>query len=163
MSWIRQQIRNEGLNEKLLLETKPADIRVIKSSRGVSDAWKLQLPKKVTANWDFMFKNISKRRYQMLCILLRINDIWFLMITKSRAGERSFLRSDGLYTLHETGNQDREPKVYYVMHCTHYTGTGKGNHYFLMCPSQSLSWVPCVWAINAIDSPGNILTDPTTG
>ena len=50
------------------------------------------------------------------------------------------------YTLHGagagtgTGTETRNNGfLYYAMYCTHYTGTRTGNHYFLLCPSQSLS------------------------
>ena len=29
--------------------------------------------------------------------------------------------------------------LYYTMYCAHYTGTGTGNHCFLLCPYTSLS------------------------
>ena len=51
------------------------------------------------------------------------------------------------FTLHGTGQgqgQGNDGFLHYTMYCTHYTGTGTGNHCFLLCPFYSQSRAVCM-------------------
>ena len=68
-----------------------------------------------------------------------------LLITNSRAGGRSFLRSNGSYTLHETGYQDQERWVSTLCHVLYTLHRGRDREpLFSIVPVAVSAPIQCV-------------------